>query len=346
MRTLQLFICAAAGCAALAACSQKDAATAFSGSREISVQAGIGQMATRVSYQGDSSYFVPNDVISVYAWDEDSGSKSSVPAAENRVVDGVENTLAANGQWIPDKQMLWSRVGAKHFFIGIFPSREVQNFSEDPYKLDTTALGYEGSDLLIAQQFGEDGNGILPSQGKVSLKFTHAMAKLVVHLHFRDQWREIPEGSNVRTDTIPEVTFVRALARDTGVVNFYTKAITAVNAQEVRNVGLPFRSITPTTATEDNFYKVHFSGLMIPGQSFQKIIVHVAPVEGVSEGHGDYTYNHGSPISLAAGKVTHVYLTIGRDLIELDDEHEGGISIENWEDGETIANQDVPKPGL
>ena len=147
-----------------AACSSDDATSAQQqAAKNITIEASIGDL-TRATTTGNTTVFDAGDGVSIYAW---TGSATAV-AADN-VVNGVVNTLGADGKWTPATPMLWADMVTPHYFLGIYPARTVSDFTADPYTLDNT--DYEKSDLLVARQL----SGLTATQNPVSLTFDHAM---------------------------------------------------------------------------------------------------------------------------------------------------------------------------
>ena len=258
--------------AALVAC---DRLSTLSGERPIAVQASIGAM-TKVTTTGNKAVFDTGDAISIFAW---TGSADAVPATW--VVDGVKNTLGADGTWTPASPMLWRDMVSTHFFLGVFPSRTVTDFKADPYTL--VPDNYAASDLLIATNL----TGLKASDKPVELSFDHALARLDVNLSFRNQW-----------ETTPTVTAVAATAKKTATVDYLSKTLTATGT--AAEVALKAAS------------NVAWSGLQVPQEGLRTITV---KIDGK-----DYVYTHTADIPLAGGKYTTVNLILGRDKIELSSE--------------------------
>jgi len=280
-------------------------------SGEIRVEAGIGNL-TKVSYDGDKSAFEKDDAISVYAW---MGGANEVPA--KKVVDGVVNTFDGT-VWNPAVQMLWKTVVDPHYFIGIYPARNVQDFKVDPYV--QTPADYELSDLLIATNV----EGVKASDGVVALAFDHAMAKLQVNLNFRSQW-------NADWDPVPAQNNVAVLvtAKTAGTVDYLAKKISA--SAQAEAVNLPLTALE----TAANGYTYSFSNLVIPQENVVKITVVIAEKEYV------YTYTANEKgLSLEKGKVTTVNLKVGREQLDLE-----GISVDDWTEGEMPANDGEAEEG-
>ena len=239
----------------------------------ISITASVGPM-TKVSYDGDITRFTAGDRIAVYGW---IGNADEVPST--RVVDGVVNTLGTDGNWTPEKQMLWKNVRDKHYFLGVFPARTITDFKADEFVLDPS--NYTKSDLLIAKEL----SGITSTKNPVGLEFNHAMAKFVVKLTFRNQW-----------DSAPTVASVAVTAKKTGTVDYLANTVTATGTAEA----------VALTAVDNALW----SGLQIPQEGVRSISIMVDGKE--------YVYTHNADIPLEKGKYTTIGLIVGNDKIELD----------------------------
>lgn len=275
-----------------AACSSDDATSAEQqAAKNITIEASIGNM-TRATTTGNSAVFDAGDGVAIYAW---TGSATVVPA--DKVVNGVVNTLGADGKWTPATPMLWTDMVTPHYFLGIYPARTVSDFTADPYTVDNT--DYEQSDLLVARQL----SGLTATQNPVSLTFDHAMAKLYVNANFRNQW-----------DAAPEVTSCEATAAKTCTIDYLAKTYAAGEQDAV--------ALTAKDAAEG--YARSFSGLMIPQTGFRTVTLTI--------GGQAYVYTHTEDIPLEAGKYTIVNLIVGRNKIEM-----GEVSINDWTEGSTIS---------
>ena len=274
---------AAAALLLLGSCNKETAGT---GSGDIVVDARIGAM-TKVSYNGDATSFAAGDRITVYAW---TGSAAFVTA--QRVVDGVKNTFDGS-IWVPEKQMRWKTVTDPHYFLGVYPIKEITDFKADAYTLNPA--DYTASDLLIATNLG----GVKASDGPVSLEFDHAMAKLNVNLKFRSQWAGTPD-----------VTSVTVKARKTATVNYLTKTVTAT--------GDAGAVLIPAVAAVTGYAR-SYSSLEVPQTGVREIVVTIDGKE--------YTYTAQDDIPLESGKYTTLALYVGKDKIEL----ASSITVTGWD---------------
>lgn len=233
MKTIKLFIIAAAGVMALIACNRENS---LQESKTITIQASIGAVS-KVTTTGNTAKFDDGDKITLYAW---TGDKTAVPA--KRVVDGIGNTLYST-VWLPDQAMLWADMVTPHYFLGIYPTRTVTDFKADAFTIKPD--DYQASDLLVATNT----QGLKATDAAVDMVFDHVAAKLFVNLTFRNQW-----------DTDPTVSSVTVTAKKSGTVDYLAKTITAT-ANE---------AATPIELNKDK--NEAWSGLQVP-QSVRSITI-------------------------------------------------------------------------
>ena len=294
-KNIILYMAAVAGLV-LAGCS-KESVMPQGGALDMTVTASVGEM-TKVAYDGLKTTFTKDDSISVYAW---IGGADKV--SEPLVVDGVVNKLDENGKWVPASQMLWKNAHDAHYFIGISPAHEVVSFTADPFVLNPAE--YKTNDLLIANDLKGQKVTTDLAPNPVSLSFTHALAKLNVHLKFRSQWA-----------ATPEVTSVATTAMDCYKVNYLTKEVTAYG--DAAQVALQPLTTTPET------YALSFSGLQVPQTGVTVITI---KIDGK-----DFVYTAAEPIVLESGKITNIGLIVGREELFLDK-----TSVEDWAEGQTYT---------
>ena len=281
-------IAAAAIILSLAGCSNDGRMGADVDAGHITVDASIGPM-TKVAYNGNSTAFSAGDQIAVYGW---TGSADAVPA--KLVVNGVRNTLGTDGTWTPATQMLWKNGTDAHYFLGVYPARDITSFTADPYTLDPSTASYTASDLLMAAKL----DGVKASAGTVLLKFDHAMAKLNVNLKFSNEFA-----------TTPTVSSVKVKARKTATINYLTKSVTATGIMTPVEI--------PAAATAATGYVYSYSCLQVPQDGVTTIIVSIAGNE--------YVYTSPTPIPLQSGKYTTLGLIVGRDNLEL-----ASVNVSSW----------------
>ena len=277
----------------LAGCN-KDSVMPQGGAPDMTVTASIGDL-TKVTTTGAKTTFDKGDQLSLYAW---TGSEKEVTGP--LVVDGVVNTF--DGEvWTPATQMLWKNAKENHYFIGISPAHKVVSFTADEFVLNPAE--YAASDLLLANDLSGQKVTKDLEPNPVSLTFSHALAKLNVHLKFRSQWA-----------ATPTVTSVATTAMDCYKVNYLTKAVTAYG--DVAQVQLQ-----PLTTTPQG-YALSFSGLQVPQDGVKEITIMI--------GGKPFVYEAAEPIVLESGKITNIGLIVGREELFLDK-----TSVEDWTEGTT-----------
>ena len=281
MKKIQ-FLALAAMTLALGACNNDDDMVVTG--EKITVDASIGTM-TRVTTIGNASSFEANDQISVYAW---TGAADEVPA--DRVVDGAVNTYDGT-KWTATPQMLWADMVTEHYFLAVYPSHTITDFKADPYTLDVD--NQMTSNLLIAVNNG----GLKAQNNPVQLTFDHAMAKLVVNLHFRNQWGKTPEITSVVLEGYTEAT-----------VDYMAKTVTGTETGKI--------ALKEATAAEN--FELAYSSIVIPSTDTRTIVI---TIDG-----DEYIYSHPEYIPLKSGQFTTINLNVGRDAITFDN-----VTINEWE---------------
>lgn len=298
MKKKHSFIAVAALALIMAACSNEENGGANEAAKYITVSPTIGQM-TRVTSDSPQA-FEAGDQISVFAW---TGTAESVNTS-GMVVNDAINTYDGTATWTATPQMLWKNTTDAHYFLSVYPSRSIADFTADQYTLDVA--DQEKSDLLVATNL----TGLTATNNPVSLTFNHAMAKLIVNLSFRNQWGTDDNGDSAS----PTVTSVNATAMAAATVNYVTATGTVVTATgEQGAVSLP-----ATTAN------TQYTSIMVPQTGFNTIAI---VIDGKT-----YTFTHTADIPLESGKYTTVSLIVGRNRIDL-----GTVSISDWTEGETIT---------
>ena len=215
--------------------------------------------------------FADGNQIRVYAW---TGSADELP--DSYVVNSTNTYDGTN--WTAEPQMLWQDGTTKHYFLSIYPDRDITNTD---YTL--------GEELLIATNFGTDNAGVTPTSSPVSLAFDHVLSKLRVNLNFRNQWGETPT-----------VEKVEATAKKTATVTFLTKTVTAKADETADVIALDAQSPAATG------YDLSYESLMIP-QEFTGVTITIAGQE----------FKYTGSVTLESGKVTTLNLNVGRDKVTL-----------------------------
>lgn len=273
MRTKLFLMALATTALCVTSCSDNDDPANNANPEYISIKTSIaGSNASRTATQDDGTeVFTEGDVISVYAW---LGEKNVVP--KDLVVNNSLNTLTS-GTWVANPQMLWQNMTSSHYFLAVYPARQITDFTADSYSLSNDAVA---NDLLVAV----NNSGLVATQNPVALAFNHVMSKLVVNLTYRNQWGETPT-----------VTSVIASATDTATIDYLADS-PIIAGSTLTDISLP----TVTANTQ-------YTSIMVPQTTFQTLTI---TIDGKQ-----FVYDNGKAISLESGKVTTVNLIVGRDKI-------------------------------
>lgn len=281
----------AASVFSLTGCDSEDEPSS-SEDRLITINPTIGQMSRVTTSENGSQTFTKDDAISVYAW---TGDKAE-PIASELVVNNSINTFDGT-TWSANPMMMWLDDTTKHYFLGVYPTRSITNFTADPYTLNPENQSV--SDLLVAVNT----TGLTASTNPVNLEFNHVMAKLVVNLSFRSNFK-----------TAPTVTSVSANAQKTAIVNYLTNGATTVTASgNATTITLPEVKANAT-----------YSSIMIPESGLKSINI---LIDGT-------TFTYTGDIALTSGKYTTVNLVVGRDEVIL-----GNVTINDWDEGSNIDGE-------
>ena len=297
MKTKYYIFALAAMTMTLGSCSDSENTTGTEAPKSITVSTSIGKMTRITTDEKGAQAFSEGDEISVYAW---TGSADKVPAAAERVVNNAINKLTDKG-WVATPQMLWKNNLDKHYFIGIYPTKNVDNLTADTYTFN--AENQLASDLLVAVNV-KGLSYTKDAKDAVKLDFTHVMAKMVVNLTYKNQWGGIPTVKNVVvSDAINEAT-----------INYLTKAVTPTATAKA-----DFE--VPATAANTQYVSV-----LIPQNGIQKIAITI--------GEKTFIYDHKSPFNFESGKITTINLEVGRDQVILDE-----VKISDWAEGSTFNGE-------
>ena len=297
MKTKYYIFALAAMTMTLGSCSDSENTTGTEAPKSITVSTSIGKMTRITTDAKGTQTFSEGDEISVYAW---TGSAENIPAAAGRVVNNAINKLT-DKVWVATPQMLWKNNLDQHYFIGIYPTKNVDNLTADTYTFN--AENQAASDLLVAVN-AKGLSYTKDAKDPVQLDFTHVMAKMVVNLSYKNQWGGIPDVDKVVvSDVLTDAS-----------VNYLTKAVTPA---EIAKVDL---ELPATTANSK------YTTILIPQSGIQKLTITI--------GDKDYVYDNGSPFSFDSGKITTINLEVGRDEIILND-----VKISDWEPGKTFGGE-------
>ncbi len=294
---------------ALTACEPKNEPVVNTTTDHITINAHIqGQTKLnapskrRVQTDGMFSHFEQGDQIQVYGW---IGDKTTVPA--NPPIQAI-NTLTMENDtevWTAAPQMLWQSQTAAHYFIGIYPVRNVTNFSADAYILDETKQ--QDADLLVAVS---DDQGIVANNRGVDLIFKHVMAKININMNFRKQWENTPTPTEVKLYCGKEAT-----------VHYLMQTVTAdaYVFDATKYIAMPALP-TPVTGFDKSY-----ASIVVPQTGVNMLDI---VIDGIT-----YRYEGVEDLPFESGKVTTLNLNVGKDEIEL-----AGINVDVWQDGETVGD--------
>ena len=297
MKTKYYIFALAAMTMTLGSCSDSENTTGTEAPKSITVSTSIGKMTRITTDEKGAQAFSEGDEISVYAW---TGSADKVPAAAERVVNNAINKLT-DKVWVATPQMLWKNNLDQHYFIGIYPTKNVDNLTADTYTFN--AENQLASDLLVAVNI-KGLSYTKDAKDAVKLDFTHVMAKMVVNLSYKNQWGGTPTVKNVVvSDAVKEAT-----------INYLTKAVTpTATAQADFEV--------PATVANTQYVSV-----LIPQNGIQKLAITI--------GDKTFIYDNGTPFNFESGKITTINLEVGRDQVILDE-----VKISDWENGSTFKGE-------
>lgn len=297
MKTKYYIFALAAMTMTLGSCSDSENTTGTEAPKSITVSTSIGKMTRITTDEKGAQAFSEGDEISVYAW---TGSADKVPAAAERVVNNAINKLT-DKVWVATPQMLWKNNLDQHYFIGIYPTKNVDNLTADTYTFN--AENQLASDLLVAVNV-KGLSYTKDAKDAVKLDFTHVMAKMVVNLTYKNQWGGTPTvKSVVVSDAVKEAT-----------INYLTKAV------------------TPTTTAQADFEvpatvaNTQYVSVLIPQNGIQKLAITI--------GDKTFIYDNGTPFNFESGKITTINLEVGRDQVILDE-----VKISDWENGNTFKGE-------
>ena len=297
MKTKYYIFALAAMTMILGSCSDSENTTGTEAPKSITVSTSIGKMTRITTDEKGAQAFSEGDEISVYAW---TGSADKVPAAAERVVNNAINKLT-DKVWVATPQMLWKNNLDQHYFIGIYPTKNVDNLTADTYTFN--AENQLASDLLVAVNV-KGLSYTKDAKDAVKLDFTHVMAKMVVNLTYKNQWGGTPTVKNVVvSDAVKEAT-----------INYLTKAV------------------TPTTTAQADFEvpatvaNTQYVSVLIPQNGIQKLAITI--------GDKTFIYDNGTPFNFESGKITTINLEVGRDQVILDE-----VKISDWENGSTFKGE-------
>lgn len=270
-------------------CQSDDKADGNAIAKMVDIEASVGT-ATRVTYNGNEAEFANGDAITLIRVPKD---VTPDLVGNNTSTEKTTYTLA-NGKWSASPLMLWYEqyLETPYDFYAIYPALTSSS--------DISAMALTGNvssdDVMLAKK----GNHTY-SNGKVSLAFSHAMAKLVVNLS---------KLANEVTNTDNLTVEVKALKQ-------YS---VSVSDMKVSALGTPtdlqLAKQTNSSASQPSTSIIY--SLLLPPQDGVTSIT-------VNDGTKTYTWTNSSAISLLAGKVTTVTLNVGENYVLI-----GSVAVEDW----------------
>lgn len=289
-------LCIAALPLLLAQSCQSDDHAVTTGSRTVEIEAAISGNATRIAYNGKTSQFDEGDKIRVTA----------VPAGTN--ID--ENSLSSTYEytnlhqptpptptytWQSQAPILWPLEETAYDFYGIYPAID-NNYD---YQIEGDAAH---DDVMLAKTASKS-----YKDGKISLAFSHKMAKLAVNLRLRD---EIPADADIEVSVEAIASFTIDLA-----------------SQKVTTAGEDKKEITFIEQTPKSEYYA-----LLPEQEGTTTIKITPTYPNLQNLQYTWTIPQGS-LPLKAGEITTVNLNVGNDGITI-----GSVTVTPWTE-EEIDNQ-------
>lgn len=270
-------------------CQSDDKADGNAIAKMVDIEASVGT-ATRVTYNGNEAEFANGDAITLIRVPKD---VTPDLVGNNTSTEKTTYTLAS-GKWSSSPLMLWYEqyLGTPYDFYAIYPALTSSS--------DISAMALTGNvssdDVMLAKK----GNHTY-SNGKVSLAFSHAMAKLVVNLS---------KLANEVTNTDNLTVEVKALKQ-------YSVSVSdmKVSAQGTPT-DLQLAKQTNSSAAQPSTSIIY--SLLLPPQDGVTSIT-------VNDGTKTYTWTNSSAISLLAGKVTTVTLNVGENYVLI-----GSVAVEDW----------------
>ena len=270
-------------------CQSDDKADGNAIAKMVDIEASVGT-ATRVTYNGNEAEFANGDAITLIRVPKD---VTPDLVGNNTSTEKTTYTLA-NGKWSSSPLMLWYEqyLETPYDFYAIYPALT----SSSDISAMTLTGNVSSDDVMLANKKNHTF-----SDGKVSLAFSHAMAKLVVNLS---------KLANEVTNTDNLTVEVKALKQ-------YSVSVSdmKVSAQGTPT-DLQLAKQTNSSAAQPSTSIIY--SLLLPPQDGVTSIT-------VNDGTKTYTWTNSSAISLLAGKVTTVTLNVGENYVLI-----GSVAVEDW----------------
>ena len=269
-------------------CQSDDKADGNAIGQPVDIEASIGT-ATRVTYNGNAAEFANGDAITLLRLTKD----GTPDLSNNTSIEKTTYTLA-NGKWSSSPLMLWYEqyLDTAYDFYAIYPAL---TSSSDISNMSITG-NVSSDDVMLANKKNHT-----YSDGKVSLAFSHAMAKLVVNLS--KLANEVQNTDNLTVEVKVQTLYSVSLS-DMKVIAKGTYSDLQLAKQTNSSAAQQTASLTYS--------------LLLPPQDGVTTIT-------VNDGTKTYTWTNSSAISLIAGKMTTVTLNVGENYILI-----GSVAVSDW----------------
>ena len=269
-------------------CQSDDKAEGNAIGQPVDIEASIGT-ATRVTYNGNAAEFANGDAITLLRLTKD----GTPDLSNNTSIEKTTFTLA-NDKWSASPLLLWYEqyLDTAYDFYAIYPAL---TSSSDISSMTLTG-NVSSDDVMLANKKNHT-----YSDGKVSLAFSHAMAKLVVNLS-----KLANEVTNTDNLTV-EVKVQKQYS-----VSFSDMKVIAKGTYS----DLQLAKQTNSSAAQQTASLTY--SLLLPPQDGVTTIT-------VNDGTKTYTWTNSSAISLIAGKMTTVTLNVGENYILI-----GSVAVSDW----------------
>lgn len=272
----------------VSSCQSDDKADGNAIGQPVDIEASIGT-ATRVTYNGNAAEFANGDAITLLRLTKD----GTPDLSNNTSIEKTTFTLA-NDKWSASPLLLWYEqyLDTAYDFYAIYPAL---TSSSDINSMTLTG-NVSSDDVMLANKKNHTF-----SDGKVSLAFSHAMAKLVVNLS-----KLANEVQN--TDNLT----VSVKIQNQYSVSFSDMKVSAIGT----STDIQLAKQTNSSAAQQTASLTY--SLLLPPQDGVTSIT-------VNDGTKTYTWTNSSAISLIAGKVTTVTLNVGENYILI-----GSVAVSDW----------------
>lgn len=270
-------------------CQSDDKADGNAIGQPVDIEASIGTVS-RVTYNGNATEFANGDAITLIRVPKDVAPDLD---GNNTSTEKTTYTLA-NGKWSSSPLLLWYEqyLDTAYDFYAIYPAL---TSSSDISNMSITG-NVSSDDVMLANKKNHT-----YSDGKVSLAFSHAMAKLVVNLS--KLANEVQNTDNLTVEVKVQTQYS---------VSFSDMKVSAKGTYS----DLQLAKQTNSSAAQQTASLTY--SLLLPPQDGVTTIT-------VNDGSKTYTWTNSSAISLIAGKMTTVTLNVGENYILI-----GSVAVSDW----------------